>query len=107
MVYRVEITPEAEADLDACYRYIAEDSPANALRWWRRCYEVMDRLGLFPEASSLAPENDAVPFVVRQKLYGNYRILFTIQEQRVIVLHIRHAARLPLRPDDIRHPPQS
>jgi toxin ParE1/3/4 len=107
MAYRVEITPEAEADLDACYRYIAEDSPTNALRWWQHCDEVMDRLGLFPESFSLAPENDAVPFEVRQRLYGNYRILFTIQEQRVVVLHVRHAARLPLNPDHILHPPES
>jgi toxin ParE1/3/4 len=106
MAYRVEITPEAEADLDACYRYIAADSPGNAVRWWQRCYEVMDRLGLFPDSYSLAPENDAVPFEVRQKLYGNYRILFAMQEQRVIVLHIRHAAQLPLKPEDTRHPPK-
>ena len=104
MAYRVEITAEAEADLDACYRYIADDSPANALRWWQRC--VMERLGLSPESYSLAPENDAVPFEVRQKLYGNYRILFTIHHDRVVVLHIRHAARLPLKPDQMRQHPE-
>jgi plasmid stabilization system protein ParE len=44
MAYRVEITPDAEADLDECFRYIAENSPANALRWWQHCYDVMERL---------------------------------------------------------------
>ena len=64
----------------------------------------MDRLALFPEACTLAPEDDAVSFEVRQKLYGNYRILFTLQDQRVIVLHVRRAARLPLEPEDVRNP---
>ena len=93
MAYHVEITPEAERDLDEAYRYIAEGSPLNALRWWRRFYVVAER-----------PESEAVPFEVRQKLYGKYRILFTIQGDRVIVLRVRHAARLPLPPDEIRGP---
>jgi plasmid stabilization system protein ParE len=107
MAYRVEITPQAEADLDQGYCYIARDSPKNALRWWRRFYDVVARLSLFPEAYGHAPENDAVSFDVRQKLYGNYRILFTIDGERVVVLRIRHAARLPLPPDELSHPPSS
>jgi plasmid stabilization system protein ParE len=53
MAHRVEIAADAEVDLDACYRYIAANSPANALRWWQHCYDVMERLGFFPESHSL------------------------------------------------------
>jgi plasmid stabilization system protein ParE len=105
MACRVEITPDAEADLDEAYRYIARDSPTNALRWWQRFFDVAGRLSLFPEACAFAPENDAAGFEVRQKLYGQYRILFTIADERVIVLRIRHAARLPLDVNEIRWPP--
>lgn len=101
MAYRVEITPQAEADLDDCYRYIARDSQVNATRWWQRFYDVAERLAVWPEGCTLAPENEAVTFEVRQKIYGNYRILFTIAGERVVVLRIRHAARLPLSPDDL------
>jgi plasmid stabilization system protein ParE len=107
MAYHVEITPAAETDLADAYRYIAAGSPRNALRWWRRFYGVAESLGLFPEAYTPAPENDAVPFEVRQKLYGSYRILFTIQGERVIVLRVRHAARLPLPPDELRNPAEA
>jgi plasmid stabilization system protein ParE len=101
MAYHVEITPNAESDLDEAYRYIAAGSPRNALRWWRRFYEVAERLSISPEAYTFAPESEAVPFELRQKLYGKYRILFTIQAKRVIVLRVRHAARLPLPPDEL------
>jgi plasmid stabilization system protein ParE len=65
MAYRVEITPEAEADLDQSYCYFARDSRKNALRWWQRFYDVVARLSQFPEAYGPARENDAVPFDVR------------------------------------------
>jgi plasmid stabilization system protein ParE len=104
MAYRVELTPVAETDLEEAYRYISRASPRNALRWWRRFYGVAERLSLIPEAYALAPENEAVPFEVRQKLYGNDRILFTTQDKRVIVLRVRHAARRPLPPEELHNP---
>lgn len=105
MAYRVELTPEAEADLDQGYRYIARNSPTNVHRWWQHFYDVAGRLSLFPEGCTLAPENEGVPFEVRQKLWGNYRVLLTIAGERVIILRIRHAARLPLSPDELLPPP--
>jgi hypothetical protein len=45
----------------------------------------------------LAPENKEFPFEVRQLLYGRkphlYRVLFTIEGDTVVVLHIRHGRR--------------
>jgi hypothetical protein len=52
----------------------------------------------------MAPENDEFEEEIRQILYGKrqhrYRILFTIREQTVIVLHIRHGAREHLTGED-------
>jgi len=59
---------------------------------------------LFPDGCSFALENEAVDFSVRQKLYGNYRILFTIERDRVIVLNVRHAAWQTLKDDEIDQP---
>jgi len=48
----------------------------------------------------LAPENEVFDFEVRKLLYGKrphvYRILFTIENETVTILHIRHGRRLPL-----------
>jgi len=50
-----------------------------------------------PKRCPLAPENASVPFEMRQLLYGRkphfYRILFTIEDEVVYVLRIRHGRR--------------
>ena len=50
-----------------------------------------------------APENDAFEETIRQLLHGKkrgtYRILFTIKEGVVELLHVRHAAREHVKPD--------
>jgi plasmid stabilization system protein ParE len=104
MNYKVEITPTAENDVEKAYCYIRDDSPVNAIRWHKKLYEVAETLSRFPEGCGLALENDFVNFEVRQKLYGSYRILFTIDGHRVIVMHVRHAARRMLSPGEIAHP---
>src|SRR3990172_11155279 len=101
MKHRVEITPTAEADIEASYVHIRKDSPQNAANWRQDLYQVAQSLSLFPDGCGFALENDAVDFEVRQKLFGEYRILFTIEGDRVIVLNVRHAARLPMQPGEI------
>jgi hypothetical protein len=48
---------------------------------------------------TVAPENREAPAEVRQLLYGRrphvYRVLFTINDRVVYVLHIRHGRRRP------------
>lgn len=62
--------------------------------------DAIASLNTFPERCPLAPESGSFPFEVRQLLYGHkphvYRILFTIDEQVVKILHIRHARRRPI-----------
>jgi plasmid stabilization system protein ParE len=47
-------------------------------------------------ALSHAPENRSFKREIRQLLYDQYRILFTIRGRTVRVLHVRHGARIPL-----------
>lgn len=100
MKYRVEVTSAATADIEAAYLYIQRDSPENARNWRLGLYSAAASLEQFPHGCGFALENDVLPFDVRQKLYGNYRILFTVDETKVVILRVRHAARLPLRRDD-------
>ena len=99
MTYRVHIQPSAEADLEDAYRWIAEDAPLAAARWYKGLVEAIQTLGSFPERCPVAPEDSAFPETIRQLLYGRrqhrYRILFTVQDDRVEILHIRHGARKP------------
>jgi plasmid stabilization system protein ParE len=58
---------------------------------------VVDRLERMPFRCPLAPENESHGEEIRQMIYGSYRILFTILAGRVVILHVLHGARLPMR----------
>jgi plasmid stabilization system protein ParE len=101
MAFRVKQTAEADHDLDVILEWLmAQQAGETGLRWFRGLKDTLDSLSELPRRCSLAPENVEFPFEVRQFLYGHkphqYRVLFTIEADTVIVLHIRHGRRLPL-----------
>ena len=99
MNYGVITEPQAESDVAEAYRWIAKESPVNAARWTQSIQNAMNSLEHFPQRCPLAPETEAFAREIRQLVYGNYRILFTIQATTVYVLHVRHGARRHLRPN--------
>jgi len=54
-----------------------------------------------PRRCSIAPESETFGIEVRQLMYGDYRILFTIDGDTVRILRFRHGARRPLEPDKL------
>lgn len=103
MKYRVEITPEAEAELTEAYIWIRGYSSVSATTWLRGIREAFDSLSQYPIRCQLAPESEYFRQEIRQLLYGRrggtYRVLFAINEDVVSILHIRHGARDFLQPD--------
>lgn len=99
MTYRVLIQPPAADDLDAAVRWIARDAPGRAVAWFDGIFGAINSLSEFPRRCPLAPEDDVFAEEIRQLLYGDFRILFTIDRDIVRVLHVRHGARRPLRPE--------
>ena len=98
MVFRVEVTLQAEQDADAILEWLLEQGASDTgLRWFLRLQDAIASLAVAPARCPLAPENDALPFETRQLLYGRkphiYRILFTTREDVVYVLRIRHGRR--------------
>ena len=95
--FAVIFQPPAVDDLEAAYAWIFERSPQNAAKWFNGFVDAIQSLELNPCRCGIAPENDAVEPEIRQLLYGKrwnvYRALFTVTEDSVRVLHIRHAAR--------------
>jgi plasmid stabilization system protein ParE len=101
MIFRVETTPSAEREAQAILEWLLDRRAGETgLRWFLNLEQAIQSLSHFPERCSLAPENERFPFEVRQLLYGRrthiYRILFTIEQDTVYVLHIRHGRRLRL-----------
>jgi plasmid stabilization system protein ParE len=102
MTFRVETTTAAEQDADAILSwFLSEHAGETGMRWFSTLQDAIASLAEFPERCPLAHESAAFPFEVRHLLYGRiphvYRILFTIENGAVYVLHIRHGRRQPLR----------
>ncbi len=102
MHYRVELSARAEADGKEAYDYIREHGPANPDNWKAGLEEKLASLESIPERFGLAPESRFANVEIRQTFYASFRILFTIREQSVFIVTIRHGARQFLRPADIR-----
>jgi len=104
MTYHVEITAEAEGDIESDYAYIAQRAPLAARRWKKGIRAAIRSLNRNPQRFGLAPESSNFDYEVRQLLYGrkrNHRILYTIREAAVVILTIRHAARDAFGPDQL------
>ena len=97
MKYRIQIQPSAIQEIEDGYAWIFKDSPEYAKRWRERLLATLQTLRVDPDRCPLASENDYFSEEVRQLLFGKrigvYRILFTIADDTVAILHVRHAAR--------------
>jgi plasmid stabilization system protein ParE len=105
MTFRVATSRRAERDARRAYRWLAERAPEAAHRWYRGLREAISSLESFPQRCPLAPENAHFPEEIRHLCYGRrqsvYRILYTIRDDEVIVLPIRHGAQQPLTPETL------
>jgi plasmid stabilization system protein ParE len=104
MKYKLIIQPSALAELDEAYRWIAERAPVRAARWYNCYVKALTSLENNPERCEIAPESKFVGMKIRQLLYGRrggiYRALYTIRGREVHILHIRHAAREFMTPEE-------
>lgn len=105
MKFRVEVTQAAKDQIRQLYAQYKQDFPSLADSWFNRLFKVLDTLKQFPNRCPFAPENEEVEEEIRQLLYGKrrnaYRILFTVEERTVYVLHVRHHAQARLTADEI------
>jgi len=105
VTYRVVITAEAKRDLRIAYNYIRNHAPRAASDWRKRAIQTANSLAHQPERCSVAPESASFDEDIRELFFGTgnrgtYRILFTVIEKTVYVLHVRHGSMMPLEPED-------
>lgn len=102
--FEVLVSAPAEAEIEAAYLHIRQDAPANAAKWRGGLVDAAATLETFPERCRLAPENGAFELEIRQLVYGSYRLLFTVREKAVVILHVRHGAQEWMKPEDVVPP---
>jgi plasmid stabilization system protein ParE len=92
MKYNVRVEPTAQRDIQLAYDWGKETwGVKQANKWSRELAKVIRRLGEFPERYPLAQENEEFKIEVRQVIFHRYRVLYTIKNEDVAVLHVRGA----------------
>lgn len=102
MSRKVRLTNEAVGHIAIISDYIAQDSPRNAKRWRESLRERLRSLAHFSDRHEIAYGVGEVGRDVRHTFFGVYRILYTVEADTVVVLSVRHGARKPLTPDEVR-----
>jgi toxin ParE1/3/4 len=95
--YRVQIAPKAESDIQTTHDYIARDKPRAAATWERAIRQKIQTLQSLPSRCEILPEAEDFEESTteyRHLLVGNYRIIFSITGNQVLVLRVIHAAQL-------------
>jgi toxin ParE1/3/4 len=92
MAYRVKWSPKAASHLEGICDYIAKDSQYYAVLFAKKVVAIVKSLPQFPKAGRIVPEyNDEN---LREKIYGNYRIVYRIKEEVIEIVVICHGSRL-------------
>jgi addiction module RelE/StbE family toxin len=88
---KVAFTAEARADLGRIGDYIAKDSPTRAHAFVRTLQEKALQLADMPHDFPLIPRYEKRG--VRRYVCRNYLILYRIEEDQVVVIHVLHGAQ--------------
>ena len=108
MRFRVEITRNAEVDLERLYGWVVERAPHRGPAWFNGLEKAILSLDRHPNRCPIAPEGLDPAHLVRVLHYGRqphvYRVFFTVDhaERAVRVVHVRHGARKPATADELR-----
>jgi toxin ParE1/3/4 len=88
---RIEWTRSAARDVRNVRNYIALDSEVYAERTIEKIVEAVEKAANFPRIGRKVPEADDDS--IREIIFGNYRIIYRIEESRILVLMVIHGAR--------------
>ncbi|AFZ26052.1 plasmid stabilization system protein [Cylindrospermum stagnale PCC 7417] len=98
--YQIIIQPAAQRAIEEAYLWFSNFSHRKARTWLEGLYKSILSLEKMPSRCSLAFENNFFDSEIRQLIYGkgrnSYRILFTIVDDTVQILFVRHAAQKPM-----------
>lgn len=78
-------------------KYMAQENPAAAERWVEAFFDRVKQLADFPKSGRRVPEINRPN--VREIFFQNYRLIYKIEAEWVIILTVRHDRQL-LRADD-------
>ena len=88
----VSWAPQALDDLESIADFISRDSRHFASLFTANVFQAVERLQEFPDSGRMVPETHDES--LREILFGNYRIIYRVQNMLVEILTVHHSARL-------------
>ena len=92
--YKVNITRNAQNDLEQIFFYIAEDSINNAKKFILELEKKIYSLEIFPERFALIPENFFFGTSYRHIIHKKYRVIYKIDNDVIYILRVIHGAKI-------------
>jgi plasmid stabilization system protein ParE len=97
-VHEIVFAPSAEWDIEDVIDWLNQHAPEKTGEWLDSLKSTIQKLATLPERCPLAPENGLWgEEELRQLLFreypSQYRIIFSIADDTVRILSIRHGAR--------------
>jgi plasmid stabilization system protein ParE len=107
MKFRLKSVRRAERAYHQIVDYIAARSKPGAAAWTAEFDQTVRRISRAADTFPPAQEADSVDFELREALFKTrrgltYRILFTIRDDEVIVLHLRGPGQGPVAPEELQ-----
>ena len=72
--------------------YIAQDAPSAAKKWAETLFYKVQLLKTSPNSGRIVPETNRIS--IRELIYGNYRIIYRVEEKQLSILTVRHGKQI-------------
>ncbi|KGP76756.1 plasmid stabilization protein [Desulfosporosinus sp. Tol-M] len=88
---RIEWSESAVLDLEGIKEFIERDSEYYAIEFTGRIIEMVEKLSNFSNLGRKVPEVEDEK--IREIVFYNYRLIYKLSDESILVLAIIHAAR--------------
>jgi plasmid stabilization system protein ParE len=95
----IKWSPLSVERLTDVVNHIATENPIAARQTATTIFDAVENLSLFPKSGRIVPELDSSKY--REILIGNFRIIYSIVDEAIHILTVRHQKQL-LRITDIK-----
>jgi plasmid stabilization system protein ParE len=103
--FTVEYTFNAQTELEEAYEWIRERAPIAAQKWLEELIAKIEKLADNPKAHPPAPESGRFQREIRlmpfRKRRSQFRIYYSVERARIVILSVRRSFRKPLEEDDL------
>lgn len=92
MAYQIKWSPRAASNFEDICNYISKDSEYYAALFAKRVNSTIKTIPQFPQSGRVVSEYGDK--YIREKIYGNYRIVYRLKEDFIEIVAISHGAKM-------------